>query len=60
MDRKAISRIAYLLVLSVFAFILLSRTSGFDGIRPIQFLLMFASGMCVGVALSLFRFSRKA
>jgi hypothetical protein len=35
-----------------------SRTPGSESVRWVQILLLFAAGMCAGVALTLFRVAR--
>jgi drug/metabolite transporter (DMT)-like permease len=51
-------RVMALIVVSAVGLIMFTRTPGSDGVRWVQILLLFASGMCAGVALTLFRMSR--
>ncbi len=51
-------RIAVLVVMAGIAIVFFTRTPGSEGVRWVQILLLFASGMCAGVALTLFRVSR--
>ena len=59
MDRFRRRRIALSLTFCIFALVLVARTSGFDLIRPVQFLLIFVAGMNGGVALAQVRALRK-
>jgi hypothetical protein len=36
-----------------------TRTPGSESVRPVQILLLFAGGMCAGVALTLFRVAHR-
>jgi hypothetical protein len=47
-----------LVVVSAVGLIMFTRTPGSESVRWVQILLLFASGMCAGVALTLFRLSR--
>lgn len=59
MDKFRRRRIALSLTFCVFSLVLVARTSGFDLIRPVQFLLIFVAGMNGGVALAQIRALRK-
>jgi hypothetical protein len=50
---------AMALVFCFLALTLAARTSGFEDIRPVQMLLLFAAGLNGGVALSILRVSIK-
>jgi ABC-type uncharacterized transport system permease subunit len=43
------------LVVGAFAFFLFSRTAGAESVRWVQILLLFVSGVCVGMALGSIR-----
>jgi hypothetical protein len=58
MQRTVAGRITVLLVMSGLAVLFFSRTLGAQNVRAVQALLLFAAGMCAGVALTLFRVSR--
>lgn len=58
MDRSIRRRIASLVVVSAVGLIFFTRTPGSDAVRWVQIVLLFASGMCAGVALTLFRVTR--
>ena len=58
MQQAVAGRILLLLMTSILAFFAFSRSAGAESVRAVQVLLLFASGMCVGVALTLFRMSR--
>jgi hypothetical protein len=58
MDRRIAGRVTVLLLTSIIAFFYFSRTAGSESVRPLQVLLLFAAGLCVGVALTLYRVSR--
>ena len=48
-------RIAVLVATSAVGIVFFTRTPGAESVRWVQILLLFASGMCAGVALTLFR-----
>lgn len=48
-------RIAVLIVTAAVAVVFFTRTPGSESVRWVQILLLFAAGMCAGVALTLFR-----
>jgi hypothetical protein len=52
-------RIAVLVVMAGIGLVFFTRTPGSEGVRWVQILLLFASGMCAGVALTFFRLSRR-
>lgn len=52
MERPPRRRIASLAVICVIALVLFTRTPGADSVRWVQILLLFAAGMCAGVALA--------
>lgn len=56
--RSVRRRIVALVVMSAVALMTFTRTPGSDSVRWVQILLLFASGMCAGTALALFRSSR--
>jgi hypothetical protein len=56
--RSVTGRIALLLFMSVLAVSFFFRTPGAEDVRTVQMLLLFAAGMCAGVALTLFRVAR--
>ena len=58
MKRNVIVRIAVLLFTSVVALFIFSQSPGAEAVRTVQVLLLFAAGMCAGVALTLFRMAR--
>ena len=58
MQRNVAGRIAILLLMSMLALLFFGRTAGADSVRAVQVLLIFASGLCAGVALTLFRVAR--
>jgi EamA domain-containing membrane protein RarD len=58
MNRDIRRRIAVLLVVSAMGLVFFSRTPGSESVRWVQILLLFAAGMCAGVALTLFRVAR--
>lgn len=58
MDRSIRRRVAVLVVVSAVGLVFFTRTPGSDSVRLVQILLLFASGMCAGVALTLFRVAR--
>jgi EamA domain-containing membrane protein RarD len=47
-------RVVPLLVVCCIAILTFSRTPGADSVRWVQILLLFAAGMCAGVALASF------
>lgn len=47
------------IVICLIAFIFAARTSGFENIRTVQILLLFAAGMNAGVALMILKTSLK-
>jgi EamA domain-containing membrane protein RarD len=51
-------RIAVLLFTSIVALFIFSQSPGAEAVRTVQVLLLFAAGMCAGVALTLFRMAR--
>jgi len=59
MERPVRKRIAILLVMSMIAVASFFRSPGSEGVRWVQILLLFAGGMCAGVALALFRIQRQ-
>jgi hypothetical protein len=59
-NRNIAGRITVLLVMSGIAFAAFARSPGAEAVRNVQILLLFASGMCAGVALTLFRVSRSS
>ena len=58
-DRLVRRRILALVVMSAVALVMFTRTPGSDSVTWVQILLLFASGMCAGTALTLFRSSRR-
>ena len=58
MQKTIAGRVTLLLVMSILAFFYFSRSAGSENVRPVQVLLLFAAGLCVGVALTLYRVSR--
>jgi len=56
--RSVRRRIAALAAMSAVALVMFTRTPGSDSVRWVQILLLFASGMCAGTALALFRSAR--
>ncbi|HKB69823.1 MAG TPA: hypothetical protein VKH46_03205 [Thermoanaerobaculia bacterium] len=58
MDRSIRRRIAVLVVVSAIGIVFFTRSPGSESVRWVQILLLFASGMCAGVALTLFRVAR--
>ncbi|HET9793452.1 MAG TPA: hypothetical protein VFS34_03235 [Thermoanaerobaculia bacterium] len=60
MERDIRRRIAVLLVVSAVGFLFFTRTPGAESVRWVQILLLFAAGMCAGVALTLYRLFRAA
>ena len=58
-SRPVRQRIAVLIVMSAVALTMFTRTPGAEGVRWVQILLLFAAGTCAGVALTLFRNSRR-
>ncbi|HEY6928188.1 MAG TPA: hypothetical protein VJA66_00800 [Thermoanaerobaculia bacterium] len=58
MQRTVAGRIVLLLMMSMLAFYFFSRSAGAESVRAVQVLLLFAAGVCFGVALTLFRVSR--
>jgi len=58
-DKRIRSRIAALIVVAGVALTFFTRTPGADAVRWVQILLLFAAGMCAGVALTLFRVARQ-
>ena len=59
MDRSVTRRIAVLIVTAGIGIIFFTRTPGSESVRWVQILLLFAAGMCAGVALTLFRTARR-
>ena len=59
MDRSVARRIAVLVATAGIAIVFFTRTPGADSVRWVQILLLFAAGMCAGVALTLFRVSHR-
>ena len=60
MDKSDRRRMAALLLMSVTTLFTATRSPGFDNIRIVLVALLMSSGMCAGVALSLFLQGRKA
>ncbi len=58
MDRKALSRVAVLLVMAFVCIFMVGRTAGFEQIRAVQFLLIFMAGALTGLAIGIFRYAR--
>lgn len=59
MDGSVRRRIASLVVVSAIGIVFFTRTPGSDSVRWVQILLLFAAGMCAGVALTLYRNARR-
>ena len=59
MDGSVRRRIASLVVVSAIGLVFFTRTPGSESVRWVQILLLFASGACAGVALTLFRIARR-
>ena len=59
MDRAVARRVAVLIVMGAVAVMFFTRTPGAESVRWVQILLLFAAGMCAGVALTLFRNARR-
>jgi drug/metabolite transporter (DMT)-like permease len=59
MEREVRRRIAVLVVVSAIGIVFFTRTAGSESVRTVQILLLFAAGMCAGVALTLFRNARR-
>ena len=55
MDGSVRRRIASLVVVSAIGLVFFTRTPGSESVRWVQILLLFAAGMCAGVALTLYR-----
>ena len=55
--RSVRRRIVALVVMSAVALVMFTRTPGSDSVPWVQIVLLFASGMCAGTALTLFRSS---
>ena len=60
MDHSVKRRIAVLLAMAAIAFTFFERTPGSETVRAVQILLLFVSGVSAGVALTLFRISRRS
>jgi len=58
-SRPVRRRIVALVAMSAVALIMFTRTPGAEGVAWVQILLLFAAGTCAGVALTLFRNSRR-
>lgn len=59
MDRTIRRRILILISIAATTFATAARTEGFMNIRGVQILLLLSSGMCIGVALSLFMLRKR-
>ncbi len=60
MDKLLKRRIATLLLMFVMTLGTAMRSTGFENVRTVEVLLLLSSGMCLGVALSLFMQHRRA
>jgi hypothetical protein len=60
MERPPRRRAASLIVICIIALTIFSRTPGADSVRWVQILLLFAAGMCAGVALATTQMIRRA
>jgi hypothetical protein len=60
MEKPRLRRIVLSLSFCTLAIVLAARTSGFETIRTVQFLLIFAAGLNAGVALSILMPFRKS
>ena len=58
MKKNVAIRITVLLLTSIVALFIFSQSPGAEAVRTVQVLLLFAAGMCAGVALTLFRMAR--
>ena len=58
MKKNVVARIAVLLFMSIVALFSFSQSPGAEAVRTVQVVLLFAAGMCAGVALTLFRTAR--
>ncbi len=59
MNRDIRRRIASLVVVGAIGLVFFIRTPGSESVRWVQILLLFAAGMCAGVALTLYRLTRR-
>jgi len=59
MERPLHRRLIPLLSISLITILGISRTSGFEEIRLVQAVSLFASGLCAGAALAIFIGSRR-
>ena len=59
MDKKVIRRVFVLFFMFLISLFTLSQTQGFENIRPVQFLLIFAGGALIGVAIALLKSARR-
>ena len=60
MDRTLKRPVIPLVLVCLISLFMVTQTAGYENIRAVQFLLIFAGGMCGGVALGYIRASRKA
>jgi len=58
-ERPVSRRIAVLIATAAVGIVFFTRTPGSESVRWVQILLLFAAGMCAGVALTLFRNARR-